>query len=188
MTFTPPGAGLFEGLLTLESDDPDGGVVRLRLRGRASIPPNLVVTPGSLVENLYTGQASTRTLTLENAGGADLAWRIEAGPGLALENVLAALDSGFAQITEAIPNRYDFSVGETGFYIDDGGDDMYDGGNILGTNFGSLPYSNGTIVSSPAAGAHGRYFTRKYPGLFVLAADMQDVTMFRISGNLGADH
>src|SRR6185369_10520343 len=77
--------------------------------------------------------------------------------------------------------------GETGNNIGDGGFDMYDGGNFLMTELGLLDYSNGVIVNSSFFGAGGRYFTRKYPGLFVLAADHGGISSFAIQGNLGAD-
>ena len=108
--------------------------------------------------------------------------------GTSLEDVLASLDANFASVTSLIPNRFDFSEGETGNNIGDGGNDMYDGGNFVGTNMGSgLSYSDGVIVSSAAFGPGGRYFTRKYPGLWVLVADMDNVEYFETFGNLGAD-
>ncbi|UCH85171.1 MAG: choice-of-anchor D domain-containing protein, partial [Candidatus Latescibacterota bacterium] len=104
-----------------------------------------------------------------------------------LETILDNLNTNYASVTGVIPNRYDFSGGESGYYITDGGGDMYDGGNYLSTNFGNIIYSDNVIVNSAYFGAGGRYFTRKYPGLFVLAADMNGVQYFEISGNLGAD-
>jgi subtilisin family serine protease len=105
-----------------------------------------------------------------------------------LETVLANLDAGYPAVIGAIPNRFDFSEGEFGSSIGDGGNDMYDGGNYLGTgNGGPVEYSNGLIASNPAFGVPGRYFTRKYPGLFVLVADLQNVQDFYIWGDLGAD-
>ena len=108
--------------------------------------------------------------------------------GGSLENVLASLDAQFGAITAAIPNRYDFFEGVFGYSINDGGNDMYDDGNYLSTNLGGyLPYSDGVIQGNPILGPHGRYFTRKYPGLFVLVADLDGVSTFNIDGNLGAD-
>lgn len=105
-----------------------------------------------------------------------------------LDSTLAKLNRNFAQINSAISNRFDFIDGETGNSIVDGGNDMYDGGNFISTNLGSsIFYSNNRVISNPAFGASGKYFTRKYPGLFVLAADMANVSAFTIDGNLGAD-
>lgn len=91
-------------------------------------------------------------------------------------------------MTAAIPGRYDFTGGETGRSIADGGADMYDGGNYLSTGLGGyLEYSDGAVRTSPLLGLTGRYFTRKYPGLFVLAADLDAVTELLVTGDLGAN-
>lgn len=118
----------------------------------------------------------------------------EAGPAISavwaprLETVLSTLDAGHTAIRTLIPGRYAFTDGITGTNISDGGNDMYDGGNYLATDLGaSLSYSDGVILSSATLGAGGRYFTRKYDGLFVFAADLAGVSYFEITGNLGAD-
>ncbi len=105
-----------------------------------------------------------------------------------LETILASLDARFGEVTAVIPERWDFFDGKVADGILDGGYDMFDGGNYLSTNFGgTVPYSDGVIVASPLFGANGRYFTRKYPGLFVLVAETDGVDYFEINGNLGAD-
>jgi Abnormal spindle-like microcephaly-assoc'd, ASPM-SPD-2-Hydin/Viral BACON domain len=109
-------------------------------------------------------------------------------PSLTLEEVRDSLDLRHDYAASAIPDRYDFTEGVNGNSIVDGGQDMFDFGNYLNTDFGSaIPYSDGVIVTNPAWGQNGRYFTRKYPGLFVLVADLDAVTRFRITGDLGAD-
>src|SRR5206468_11493151 len=153
---------------------------------------------------LFTGGTVGRTLTIRNTGGSDLVWEIgldfsaglvgaDAGPeaapstavgGRTLEDIRDALDAQFATVTNAIPNRFNFAEGETGIGISDGGGDMYDGGNFLETNLGGpVVYSNGPVVNSTVFGPGGRYFTRKYPGLFVLVADLHGVDFFDIYGN-----
>jgi len=96
--------------------------------------------------------------------------------------------------------------------IDDGGDDMYDGGNEIYTNFGNVTYThtrltidpdngvpanlfpkNGQVVGGEGSyfginsGGESQYFTNLYPGLFVLNAQNVNITEFMIDGNLGAD-
>ena len=91
--------------------------------------------------------------------------------------------------------------------IDDGGDDMYDTGNILNTNLANeIPYTHtqmegvsgqatledfiydGTVENGDSYfGTASSYFTNTYPGLFVMAAYDVSVTDFSITGNLGAD-
>ncbi len=111
------------------------------------------------------------------------------GANASLETLLAALDEGHADITALVPDLFLFSEGETGVSINDGGNDMYDGGNLLNTNLSSvIPYTNRAIVASDGAfGAGSRYFTAKYPGLFVMATEEMSIASFSITGNNGAD-
>ncbi|MEQ8924275.1 MAG: S8 family serine peptidase [Fulvivirga sp.] len=104
-----------------------------------------------------------------------------------LTEILNNLNESFAEITDLIPNPYFFSGGESGNSISDGGNDMYDGGNRISTNLGSdISYTGSTILSSTAFGSES-YFTAKYPGLFILSADVNNLNYFEITGNLGAD-
>jgi hypothetical protein len=105
-----------------------------------------------------------------------------------LATVMANFITNGAAITGAIPNGFNFSDGITGTNIPDGGFDMYDGGNQLNTNISTLlPYSNGFISANPAFGAGGQYFTQKINNMFIMVADMNNVTNFIITGNNGAD-
>jgi hypothetical protein len=106
-----------------------------------------------------------------------------------LTEILALLTNHYMAVTNAIPNRFDFGEGEVGTHIFDGGEDMYDAGNYLGTDrAGPISYTNLVITTSNAfAPGGGAYFAGKFPGLFVLAADLTEVTGFVVWGNLGAD-
>ncbi|HPM84515.1 MAG TPA: SdrD B-like domain-containing protein [Candidatus Anammoximicrobium sp.] len=106
-----------------------------------------------------------------------------------LETWLANLDANHATVSALVPTRFDFSEGQTGTSIVDGNKDMYDGGNFLNTDLAAqIPYTNGVVTAADAAfGPGSRYFTAKYDGLFVLAAEDIDVNSFSISGDLGAD-
>src|SRR5262249_41122611 len=105
------------------------------------IGPLASVDPTSLdVTWLQGGGAVSRTVTLSNGGDADLNWSVQsvysgtpAGPP-PLAALLASLNARSAEITALIPSRFDFTEGATGTNIIDGGSDMYDGGNYLGTN------------------------------------------------------
>ena len=161
-----------------------------QLMTTAYAPAQISVEPDSLQSTQLVGEVTTQTLTISNGEGVTLTFEIIVGgnEGGALEVVLDSLNTGYQSVTDLIPNRYDFSEGEIDCFIDDGGNDMYDGGNYLNTDLGgNICYSNNTIVENSYFGINGRYFTSKLPGLFVLAADMQNVDSFQISGNLGAD-
>lgn len=86
--------------------------------------------------------------------------------------MLSKLNEEYQRIIEVIPNRYPFQEGETGFNIGDGGEDMFDGGNMMSTELEeSIQYSNNVISQSDAFGKESRYFTRKFSeGLFAFGA------------------
>jgi len=152
--------------------------------------PVLEVAPASIKVTHQFGDVTTRMLTITNDGPVNLTFDIITGSIEAntLERVLDSLNSNYQAVIDAIPNRYDFSEGEAGTGIRDGGGDMYDGGNYLSTNLGGyIEYSDNTIVNSTTFGGNGRYLTRKHPGLFVLVTDMEGVDYFEITGTLGAD-
>jgi len=83
-----------------------------------------------------------------------------------LANILSALNNSQAAISAAVPNGYNFTMdgpnGVNSTYISDGGNDMYDGGNYINTNFGSnLTYSDNLVTPSNFFGAGGQFFFPK---------------------------
>lgn len=152
-----------------------------------------------------------------------------------LETVLHNFNTYYSQINAVVPNQYFFTEGDVGNYISDGGNDMYDDGNFLNVKyvdwdgdeliFWDIPYSDNVIVDGyqkdgytsngifgfvtgyPFGGPDSRYFTRKVPGLFLMAADIDtdyhevltsgssgifdenniQKSSFFTTGNLGAD-
>ena len=131
----------------------------------------------------------TSSITFYNNGSTPLGFEIPEGD-VTLDTVLNRINRFNTNLTSLVPSLFLFTDGVTGSNISDGGNDMYDGGNRLNTNFSgtsNINYSDNTIISSANFGTEGQYFTRKVPGLFVLAADLDNVTLFNITGNLGAD-
>ncbi len=105
-----------------------------------------------------------------------------------LEDILSNFQSNFADINAVVNNQYEFSNGISGTCISDGGGDMYDCGNELNTDLGTfIPYSDNLLVPDASFGTEGQYFTSKQTGLFLMAADLDNVNTFFISGNNGAD-
>lgn len=105
-----------------------------------------------------------------------------------LQEVLDTFKNGHSAITAHIPNIYYFFDGVTGNNIGDGGGDMYDGGNFISTDLAtSIFYSNDNVINSTSFGTNGAYFTYKGTGMWLLAADLDGINNFRITGNLGAD-
>ncbi|MEN9441014.1 MAG: hypothetical protein RLZ33_1091 [Bacteroidota bacterium] len=118
-----------------------------------------------------------------------------------LASVLTAINANQAALTASIPTPYGYVMdgpsGVNSNYISDGGSDMYDAGNYINTNLGTLlNYSDNAVVSNAAFGAGGQYFTRVIgaqgystaaPTIFYWAADLNGVSSLSITGNNGAD-
>ncbi len=191
--FRPTSVQSLAGSLEISSNDPDTPVIQLPLAGSSAIAPALT-HPATVEFTVASGQVASGSFSIGNTGGSPLVWSADFGsPALdaPLEVVLAGLDAEAANISALIPGMFAFTDGVTGTSISDGGSDMFDNGNILSTSLsltGSLPYSDGVIAPSTTFfGPQGRYFTRKHNGLFVLGADLDGVTSFKIRGGLGAD-
>jgi subtilisin family serine protease len=187
--FIPNIVGQHSGTITLNTNDPNEGTVAISVTGIGVKAP-FMVSPSSFSISQPTGTQSSRGLEVSNESNSSMTWSmtIQGQGEFTLEEVLTGIQGGYASITAKIPSKFDFSEGTSGPGIIDGGSDMYDGGNYITTSASSdfLFYTNGTIVDDLDFGLEGRYFTAKYPGLFVLAADA-DVTSFTIDGDLGAD-
>ncbi|PCH93232.1 MAG: hypothetical protein COB85_07400, partial [Bacteroidetes bacterium] len=186
VTFAPLSAGFYQDTVTIFNNDT---VLQLCLYGYG-IPRPTISTSEDTIDVTLTNccDSTLYPLTIYNSGGSDLYYDIPSCSNTGLDTILSRINMNFGIVNSAVPNRYNFSDGITGTNINDGGNDMYDGGNYLNTNFGSsIPYSDNVIISDARLGATGRYFTRKYSGLFVFAADIDAVTYFELTGNLGAD-
>tara|TARA_R110002096_G_scaffold86626_1_gene199105 strand:+ start:18337 stop:24243 length:5907 start_codon:yes stop_codon:yes gene_type:complete len=128
--------------------------------------------------------------TIYNNGQGKLNYKIKgnssSNPGL--QEVLDTFRNGHSTLVGHIPSPYYFFDGINGNNIGDGGGDMYDGGNYISTNLQSnIFYSQDLVQSSTAFGPNGQYFTYKGMGMWILAADLDGINNFRITGNLGAD-
>ncbi|MFK8164743.1 MAG: beta strand repeat-containing protein, partial [Lewinella sp.] len=109
-----------------------------------------------------------------------------------LMDLMNNFTNDFADINAVISNQYNFSDGITGNNISDGGNDMYDGGNRLNTNIQTnINYANNSVISSSAFGSGGNYFTSKVTdgtgAMFMLGAEIDNLSYFEITGNNGAD-
>ena len=170
--FTPTRVGAVVCILKMDSVCQD-----VVIAAEGVLSPHPVVTPQELTLTLFSGASMDQTVEISNRGSAILTWSTYAEQGT-LEEILAALDAQYASIIQKIPNRLDFAGGVTGNSIG--------GTNSLGSDFmlGYIPYSDGVIRGSALLGPQGRYFTRKYPGLFVFAADQVGINQFKVKGQL----
>ena len=152
--------------------------------------PTTITCPGDVTVNNDSGDCGavvtyTDPVVVDNCGS---------GSAGNLMNVLDSFNANFANVTANIPTPYEFVMDATGGVnannINDGTADLYDTGNFINTNISgssNIQYSDNTIISSPSFGAGGQYFTRKVPNMWITAADLDAVSTFNISGNLGAD-
>lgn len=112
--------------------------------------------------------------------------------GQQLSTLLSNINTNTTAIESTVPSPYNFTMdgpgGNNSTYISDGGGDMYDGGNYINTNLQSnITYSDGVVINSSAFGTNGQYVTKKLGPMWVLAANMNGVSTFSITGNNGAD-
>lgn len=192
--YVPTQTGAFAGSVTIQTRDPKIGSVTVPITASVVRPAAIAINPDHITVTAPVGQTFTRDLTVANSGGGALNWAatlqnvtLATSPQGTLGEVLQRLDSHPTLLTSAIQDRFDFSGGVTGTSINNGGSQMYNLGNKIGTNLSaSMPYSDGVITAHAGVGANGRYFTRKHAGLFLFAGDLVGVTRFSISGTLGA--
>ena len=134
------------------------------------------------------GSIASQNITFNNTDVNPFGYEIASE--LPLDTVLNRTNRFYTRLTNLVPSLFLFSDGVTGTFISDGGNDMYDTGNILNTDISGIndiSYSDNLIVNSTNFGTNGKYFTRKNPGLFMLAADLDNVSEFNITGGTGAD-
>ncbi|MFZ6053429.1 PKD domain-containing protein [Halocola ammonii] len=185
--FSPNNSGDFNDVISIETNAEDTLIV---VNGSALPAPDIVVNPTNISLEATACQDSILiSFDIFNEGEGILEYNLkQVAEHTELNEVKSILDENFEAITDLIPNIHSFVGGENGYSIYDGGGDMYDNGNYLNTNFeNAIPYTESEIINNNSFGDNSAYFTSKHPGLFVLAANIDDVSSFSVSGNLGAD-
>jgi len=74
VTYGPIDSTPHEGRITILSDDPDEPEVLVSLDGTALVPPEIVVTPASIITALPPAGSRTKTLIVRNDGRSNLSW------------------------------------------------------------------------------------------------------------------
>ncbi len=191
-TYAPTTAGSDDTYLLLQSNASELADT-VYVKAQALEAPEMSITPQEVNIKLGTGESYSQAIEIHNAGGSILNYQVNLAfdshlKEQSLQGVLDSLNVHYEQITNHIPNKFSFIGGEAGKFIADGGGDMFDNGNYLSTNVGAhFSYADNQVVLSDTMGVDGQYFTRKYDGLFVFAADLNQVSEFAIGGGLGAD-
>ncbi len=176
--------GSISETLTIFSNDATHAQFNINLKANALENP-VTITPAHLSYILPSDSVLVDTIFITNTSQDDV--NLINKTKIQIGQCLDSLNNNYTQITDLIPNRYDFYYDGTNS-ISDGGDDMYDGGNYLYTNIDMIEYSDNVIRSGDYVfGANTEYFTRHLPGLFVLMAGLNSISEFYTDGNLGAD-
>ncbi len=182
ITFLAGTEGIYKDTLTIYSNASSNPELQVILTAKTIVMPSLF-TPSELSYTLPADSIIYDTIKLENIGSTDLAYVFN----ISLDQVFVNLNQHFSDIIDQVPNSYNFIYDGTNS-IDDGGNDMYDDGNFLNTNLGRVLYSDDIIKQGNVwFGDNTRYFTRELPRLFVMAADLNHIDQFFISGDNGAD-
>ena len=90
--FTPTAAGAVPGTVTIGSNDPIQPLATIDLAGTGLEPPIAGIDPAALSLTLFSGEETTRTLTLANTGGSDLTFTVGVSPGATVAAIMAPGD------------------------------------------------------------------------------------------------
>jgi len=179
--FKPSGISSFSDDLILYHSSSEE--LTINLTGNGTEPPVMTIDADTIEVTVNCSETASASFNINNNGNGILEYNISE-LNLKLQN----LNANYSSILNAIPNRIDFDYDGDDYYISDGYNDMYDDGNYLSTNLGGdLIYSDNEIIKSIYLGADGKYFVRKYDGLFVFAGSLDNISTFYVKGELGAD-
>jgi hypothetical protein len=197
VAFDPTAVGIRSATLNILNSDADESTYNFDLEGTGVandvIPPVFTSCPGTISANNAPGTCGAAvTFTAPNVTD-----NCSTLGDNSLSLVLSRFNTNYTTIASNIPNPVVFNMDGGSNNISDGCSDMYDGGNFLNTNIaGGINYSDNSVISSTAFGSTGQYFTRyissgaqcqNLPSMFIMAANLNNVTDFTITGNIGAD-
>ena len=155
-------------------------------------PAQLALTPPIVAIAVPSGESAGGNLTVQNSGLGAGGWSLEVvdakGRGDNMAGALAAISASGTSLNGPLPDRFDFSQGETGTAISDGGGggtSLFSNGNQLSTSLGGpIAYSDGVVSTAATLGTGGNYFTKKLPGLFIFGADLNGPSWFEVNGSI----
>ncbi|MBU4485395.1 MAG: T9SS type A sorting domain-containing protein, partial [Candidatus Delongbacteria bacterium] len=77
VSFNSAVSGIFNSIMTINSNDPDEPARSVILRAEAVDPPIISVSPEFFDVTVNSGDSTVQTLTISNTGGSDLDWHID---------------------------------------------------------------------------------------------------------------
>jgi len=72
--FFPLKAGIYEGWIVIQSDDPEKPLDSTKVIGIAVEPPQIEVSPNSISQSILEGDSLDVTIKISNLGGSNLVW------------------------------------------------------------------------------------------------------------------
>ncbi|MCX7727525.1 MAG: choice-of-anchor D domain-containing protein, partial [Chitinispirillaceae bacterium] len=151
--FSPQQRGVYDGVITVNSDAEDNPILSVTIRGRAIKPPIIVVAPDTIGKTLAYGTISKNKVTLVNKGEAPFYFKIKSksvkkSGKLGLEDAIVFVSQNFGTIRKLNLATGEF-IGDPIIYMNGSDYDAlaYDGENLYYSN-----YTNQIIVIDPKNG------------------------------------
>lgn len=188
VTFDAAMTGSYSGHLSIVSNAVSEDTLVLNLMAEALEAPAFSINQTMFENYLVEGEDTTYTLTIENNGQSDLMFDIGLGE-LSIENLHKLFDNDYESLLSALNDYYIWTWDGGSNNISDGGGDMYDGANYINTDLATqINYTSGTVEDGTGIFGDGTsFFTVEKDGFFGLAAELDSISSFFISGNNGAD-
>ncbi|MBN1186437.1 MAG: choice-of-anchor D domain-containing protein, partial [Bacteroidales bacterium] len=156
IAFTPEAAIVYNGILTIRSNDPVDSVLYIDITGEGILPPVISVTPDSMDVALFTGDTLTQYLTIDNTnGGSDLVYSISTTSTMNIEKRVINNPSGYMSDFNK-PNPYEIPVEYSNskpIKLKPDNIILSSAGRLFGFNYESdliveLDMSDGTVINS----------------------------------------
>jgi uncharacterized membrane protein len=188
VTFDAAMSGTYSGHLSIVSNAVSEDTLVVNLMAEALEAPAFAINQTDFENFLVEGEDTTYTLTIENNGQSDLMFNIGVGE-LNIENLHELFDNDYQRLLSALSDHYVWLWDGGSNNIGDGGGDMYDNGNYINTDLATqIDYTSGTVEDGTGIFGDGTsFFTVEKDGFFGLAAELDSISSFYISGNNGAD-
>jgi len=111
VVFNASEAGIYEGEITIASDDPDDDTIVIELSAECLLPPAIVFSADELSVQIEQNQIANRIVTINNAGNSDLSFAIrleDADAGAVSRNIVNSSDFDGVMLSK---NDYDYREG-----------------------------------------------------------------------------
>ncbi|MCH8486243.1 MAG: S8 family serine peptidase [Candidatus Cyclonatronum sp.] len=103
VTFSPASIGVFDGIITVESDDADNGIITIDVTGEGINAPVVNLGSGSVTASGLSGRFIDAAFDITNVGDGPLLYTL---PGFTSSRIFDPNAAEFAEIREALAARY----------------------------------------------------------------------------------